>query len=164
MNAVYKDKLIRSIIDIKPSLYFLMLVIVLLTQSCATARNEDKKAQTLHVELSEWSIKTDRGILRPGKIRFQAMNQGTVPHEMVVVKTDVPVDGFKIENGRVEEDAAGEVMGEIESFQPGSVQTLTLDLSEGSYVLFCNNMEADEHEGHYQKGMRISLEVKPVGS
>jgi len=56
---------------------------------------------------------------------------------MVVIKTDVPLADFKVSNGKVQEEAVGEVMGEIESFPPpGSAQSLTLALSEGNYVLF----------------------------
>lgn len=59
----------------------------------------------------------------------------------------------------MKEDAVGQVIGEIEEFAPGTMAEVTLDLPEGSYVLFCNVLENGETEGHYQKGMRIAFTV-----
>jgi len=117
--------------------------------------------QVLHVELDEWRIKMDRRILGPGNVTFKAVNKGTLLHEMVVIKTDVPADAFEVENGKVNEDAVGVVIGEIESFSPGVNKEVTFELSEGSYVLFCNNLERNQSEGHYQRGMHLPFTVRP---
>ncbi len=120
--------------------------------------------ETVSAALSEWQIILDKtSVARPEgdtrKMTFKAENTGTVVHELVVLKTDLGADALEVMDGKVKEDAVGQVIGEIEEFSPGTAAEVTLDLPEGSYVLFCNVLDSGESEGHYQKGMRIAFTV-----
>ncbi|MFQ5587720.1 MAG: hypothetical protein ACE5F7_02680 [Nitrospiria bacterium] len=118
--------------------------------------------QTVQVKLDEWRMAMDQAVLNSGKVTFKAVNQGTLDHEMVVIKTEVPARTFTVKAAKVQEDAVGVVMGEIEGFPPGEMRTLTLDLPEGHYVLFCNNLEQGKSQGHYEQGMYVSFKVSPA--
>ena len=80
-----------------------------------------------------------------------------------MVKTDIPAAELPTrEDGAFDEEAEGvEVIGEIEEFDVGLTQSMTLDLEAGSYVLLCNLVEEDEGEteAHYQMGMWVPFEV-----
>lgn len=144
-----------SILNIKWMIYFLAV----LSLGCFTGLGYAND-QVIRVELDEWQVSLDKQAVGPGKVVFKATNKGELAHEMVVIKTDLPADRFEVAHGKVKEDAVGEVMGEIEGFPPKTEETLTLNLSKGSYVLFCNNLEKGKVEGHYQKGMRIQFTVR----
>jgi len=116
--------------------------------------------QQVQVRLDEWRMLLDKQVFHPGRIRFEASNQGRVRHELVVIRTDVPAKDFQVVSGKVQEAAVGEVMGEIEGLSPESEGALSLRLSKGSYVLFCNNLQEGEVEGHYQKGMWAHFTVR----
>ena len=90
-----------------------------------------------------------------GDITFRIKNSGTIDHEFVVVKTEIPVGEFLIEGGLFPEDQTGiEVIDEIPPFSVGRTEELTVNLSEGQYQLVCNL------PGHYQAGMHTAFIVK----
>ena len=99
-----------------------------------------------------------------GSVTFNATNIGPMdPHELVVVKTDIPAGELPTrEDGSFDEDAEGvEVIGEIEEFDVGLTESMTLDLEPGNYVLLCNLVEEEDGaiEAHYQMGMWVAFEV-----
>lgn len=90
-----------------------------------------------------------------GDITFRIKNSGTIDHEFVVVKTEIPVGEFLIEGGLFPEDQTGiEVIDEIPPFSAGRTEVLTVNLTEGQYQLVCNL------PGHYQAGMHTSFIVE----
>jgi hypothetical protein len=118
----------------------------------------------VNVTLQEWAVLPDVQSVPAGSVTFNATNAGPMdPHELVVVKTDIPAGELPTrEDGSFDEDAEGvEVIGEIEEFDPGLTQSMTLDLEAGSYVLLCNLVEEEEGEteAHYQMGMWVPFEV-----
>jgi len=120
---------------------------------------------TVSVELKEGSVTPDkRSISHAGRVIFKVKNTGTVAHEMVILKTDIPADALPVAEGKVKEEAAGKVIDEIEEFPPNTEKQITLDLSAGRYVLFCNVLESGQTEGHYQKGMRAAFTVASVSN
>ena len=87
-----------------------------------------------------------------GTVTFAAKNQGTMPHELVVLRTDL--DPGKLPQG--DGGMAKEVgrVGEVPQMAPGSAtQYLTLDLKPGKYVLLCNV------PGHYGLGQYAAFTV-----
>jgi uncharacterized cupredoxin-like copper-binding protein len=55
-----------------------------------------------------------------------------------------------------------EPVDEVEDIPSGGSGELTVDLEEGSYVLFCNIVQEEEDgevESHYQNGMRTAFTV-----
>ncbi len=94
-------------------------------------------------------------------------NTGTIDHEAVVLKTNVPFDKLPITYGgdppapvktggdKVSEDANIGETGDP-NLKPGETRTFTIkNMTAGSYVIVCNLA------GHYGKGMRAPLHRRP---
>ncbi|HSG13819.1 MAG TPA: cupredoxin domain-containing protein [Gaiellaceae bacterium] len=101
--------------------------------------------------LSEWKLTPTRVTVRPGRVAFVVRNDGTMVHELVVLRStrhhhSVPVKGGRaVEKGRV---------GVIRNIPVGGSKRLTLKLKAGKYVLICNIL------GHYQAGQFAALRVR----
>ena len=124
----------------------------------------DSTAYELAVTLQEWAVLPESLSIPAGSVTINATNIGPMdPHELVVVRTDIPAAELPTrEDGSFDEDAEGvEVIGEIEEFEVGATQSMTLDLEPGSYVFLCNLVEDEDDglEAHYQLGMWIGVEV-----
>jgi uncharacterized cupredoxin-like copper-binding protein len=85
-----------------------------------------------------------------GPVTFTLTNDGSIEHEMVVLKTDTPSDQLVVTDGKVSEDTS---QGEVAELAAGKSKSVTLDLTAGSYVLVCNIKD------HYPMGMRAPFTV-----
>ena len=85
-----------------------------------------------------------------GKITFTVKNEGTVIHEMVVLKTDVAYDQIPVAKNKISESTA---VGEVADIGKGKTKSGTMTLKAGSYVLVCNLSK------HYGLGMRAAFTV-----
>jgi len=138
----------------------LILATALSVIACAT--DQANKNEVVNVVLKEWLITADVDHVKAGVVTFKAKNMGKEVHELVIVKTDLPLDKLPMHDGRVVEEKVGAFVGEIEEFTPGKLEVVTYNLSPGRYVLFCNVVE-HEHgmiESHYANGMRAAIIVK----
>lgn len=89
--------------------------------------------------------------VKAGPTTINLENQGTVEHEVVVLKTDTPAAQLKVGSDHtVSEDAS---VGEDSETKPGATKSTTIDLTPGSYVLVCNI------ERHYERGMYAAFSV-----
>jgi hypothetical protein len=79
-------------------------------------------------------------------VTFAVRNDGTMPHEFVVLRTAKPAADL-LKGARADE--AGNV-GETGDMAPGSAKTLHLRLVPGQYALICNL------PGHYMASTRTS--------
>lgn len=113
----------------------------------------------VHVELNEQGqmevIKLDRTTVPAGRVVFEVTNTSMVePHEMIVVKTPLTPEQFptNADKSRVLEQ---KLKGghEISDLKPGQSGKLTLDLTPGHYVLYCNI------KNHFKDGMHTELTV-----
>lgn len=105
------------------------------------------------VTLKDTSVVLDRTTVPAGPVSFKVHNGGTSLHEVVVVRTDLPVDKIPAEAdnpGKMSEDGS---QGESGDLTVGQSTTFTLNLAPGRYVLMCNQ------PGHYLMGMRIAFNV-----
>jgi uncharacterized cupredoxin-like copper-binding protein len=143
---------LRSAILATTALVLTGLVMV----ACGTVPTPAPAGETVMVELDEWNVRPDKATVPAGSITFEARNVGTIPHELVVIKTDLAADSLVVAGSVVDEDASGESMGEIEEDElgPGQSASATFNLTSGQYVLFCNI------PAHYQSGMFAALEVR----
>jgi uncharacterized cupredoxin-like copper-binding protein len=121
-------------------------------------------AVTIGVDLQEFAVIPESTTLPAGSITFEVENLGPDdPHELVIVRTDIPADELPTrEDGGFDEEAEGvEVIGEIEEFAPGTSQRGTFALEPGHYAFLCNLVEEEdgELEAHYQFGMWVDVEV-----
>ena len=83
-------------------------------------------------------------------MKFKVQNQGTIIHEMVVLKTTTPFDQLPVANDKVSESKRA---GEVGSIGKGKTKSKTLKLKAGSYALVCNIAK------HYGLGMRAGFTV-----
>jgi hypothetical protein len=141
----------------------LCLVAALVVGAAALAACSDDGKTKVNVTLSEWIVQPDKGSVKGGEIEFVADNKGAETHELVVVRgasaEALPTDA----DGAVDEAQLqeGALIGEVEDVASQTLKSVTLDLSPGSYVLFCNIVETTdgETESHFAKGMHTVLQV-----
>lgn len=112
-----------------------------------------RDARTPRAVLTEFAIALDPPEAPAGEVSIEAENAGTIPHELVIVRTDSAPDALPLEGAVVPEE---EVTMAADSglIERGSTRTVTAELEPGAYVLICNVA------GHYQAGMRASFTVR----
>jgi uncharacterized cupredoxin-like copper-binding protein len=85
-------------------------------------------------------------------------NDGTLAHEIVMFRTDLPANQLPLEaNGDVNEDSPllTNVADSGDELAPGGTKTFkTAALSPGHYVAICNL------PGHYRLGMKLNVTVR----
>ncbi len=119
-------------------------------------------ASTVTVSLKEWSVEASVQQVKPGTVTFSVTNAGTMPHDFVVIKSDLPPEQLPVDaDGRVIESKVN-TLGRIDAFAAGSMQTLSLDLTPGKYLLICNVVDTSGSKpvSHYENGMVASLLVE----
>jgi uncharacterized cupredoxin-like copper-binding protein len=131
------------------------LAALAVTVACGDDDDDDSGSTetTVAVTLADYDITIDRGTAASGSVRFETTNDGAVPHELVIIKTDLGVDELPVSEARVPEDAV-DLIGEIEEFDAGTSMNASFDLGPGKYVLICNI------PGHYDLGMRVAFVVE----
>jgi uncharacterized cupredoxin-like copper-binding protein len=103
------------------------------------------------VALAEWKVVPAPAAVRAGRVTLVARNNGTMAHELVVLRSTraaarLPIRGGKaVETGRV---------AKISNIASGVSKRVTLKLRPGRYVLICNLL------GHYQAGQFSALRVR----
>lgn len=99
--------------------------------------------------LKEFSINPSVRQAAAGRVKFSVRNAGTVPHELVVIRTPKGA-GSLLKGARADE--AGNV-GETGDLAPGKSKTIALNLKPGHYALICNL------PGHYRSGQHVDFKV-----
>ena len=100
----------------------------------------------VYVQLGDyWAAPTVRSV-KAGKVTFVAKNVGRVPHELMVERMPIKMVGPMQPN----EDAA---QGMIDDMMAGQSGHMTVRLSPGTYMLFCNA------PGHYALGQHTIFKV-----
>lgn len=117
----------------------------------ATARSSEHV-----VKVTERDFRIDAPTaLAAGHVTLQVHNAGPDVHELLVARVGggapLPLrsDGLTVDEERIQ--AAN--LGNLEPGRPGSTRELSIDLTPGRYILFCNMY------GHYRGGMRTQLVV-----
>ena len=129
------------------------IAVLLLLPAC-TSGSPEHDGPILHVKLKDFKIEPALPSIEDGSITLSVWNEGPTTHEFVVVQSEAAADELPIgaDGIRVDEDAVIPV-DELENIGAKTRGILSLSLSPGRYVLFCNL------EGHYLGGMHASLEV-----
>lgn len=100
-----------------------------------------------------------------GQVSVRVVNNGTMPHEVVVMplsagqnpgQRPIGPKGEVGETGSLGEAAQTCGAGEGDGIAPGSMGWTTLTLNPGRYELLCNI------PGHYSSGMYAELDVTPA--
>lgn len=144
-------------------LFLIVLIVTVAHAATALQPGEHKVGQELmSVVMDEWQISLNKHVFKRGSVTIVVENHGKKKHEIVVLKTNLGVGVLPMTNGKVDEIAAGKVIGEFDGVEPGEVKELTFPLEPGHYVLFCNLVETDsqgEPVSHYMKRMRTEFKV-----
>ncbi|HVO04816.1 MAG TPA: hypothetical protein VMT54_21660 [Candidatus Cybelea sp.] len=102
------------------------------------------------------SLSTDHA--KAGKVTFTVQNTSSnMVHEFLIVKTDMAFDQFPIDpnNPAAVDESKLQGVKELSSdLDPGKAGALTLDLTPGRYVVFCNQ------PGHFAAGMHLAFNVE----
>ena len=114
-----------------------------------------KATPAVHVTLSEWHVKASVALVPAGPVTVEVANKGAIPHQVVVLKTDLAPEALVKATGgyKIDEETSGKDFGVVQ-VQPGITQSGIFKLVPGKYVLICNI------PAHYQQGMYAALEVK----
>ena len=129
------------------------IAVLLLLPACASSPPEHD-GPVLHVRIKDFKVQPALSSVEDGSITLSVWNEGPTTHEFVVVRSEAAANELPIgaDGIRVDEDAVVPV-DELEEIGAKTRGILSLSLSPGRYVLFCNL------EGHYLAGMHASLEV-----
>jgi uncharacterized cupredoxin-like copper-binding protein len=105
--------------------------------------------------VQEWAVGVSAHEALAGDVKFTIENQGTIPHEFIIVKTEFAAGKIPLgPDNRFDEEGEGvSVPGEISEWNPKTTGTVTLKLDAGNYQLLCNIA------GHYANGMYTTLTV-----
>jgi uncharacterized cupredoxin-like copper-binding protein len=104
------------------------------------------------VQLVEWSVLPATPAVRAGDVVIDATNLGQAAHDLVIVRTDVPLRALPLAGDRVDEEHVT-IVGRFQEFKSGEKEK-HFQLSSGRYLLICNL------PAHYQKGMAAELTVQ----
>jgi uncharacterized cupredoxin-like copper-binding protein len=107
--------------------------------------------------LNEWHVAVPNSI-HAGTVVLEAANFGTIPHELLVFKSDLPPSGFPLDpDGNIIEDGPGiNLVSDGDNLDPGTTQSRTVDLTQpGTYLFLCNI------PGHFKAGMYSPVTVTP---
>jgi hypothetical protein len=138
-----------------------LLTGVLATVALASCGDDPDRTSFVDVALTEWEVTPEVTSVPAGLVRFTATNAGTLSHELVIIKTDLPPNQLPtIEDGSVDEGKA-EVIGRVRAVAPGAFERATLTLGPGSYALICNIVDAQggESRSYYELGMHTAFAV-----
>jgi uncharacterized cupredoxin-like copper-binding protein len=130
--------------------------------------------QQMNVRLQEYSMVARPTAVKSGPVHFQIRNNGTVTHEMVLVRAPTADALAKVSPATAQAEAAdpeaeARAVGDVdeeaipESEKPGEAEVKkgatvnkTIDLKPGTYVMFCN-IDTKLPDGtvlnHFQHGM-----------
>jgi uncharacterized cupredoxin-like copper-binding protein len=108
------------------------------------------------VSLSEWKV-TVAGTIKAGKTNLTITNDGAIPHELLVFKSDLAPSAYpKDAAGDIIEDGPGvALLSDGENVDPAGTQARTVDLAAGTYLFVCNI------PGHFKAGMFTVVTVAP---
>ncbi len=119
----------------------------------STATPTPGAATTVDVGLKEWEVNPTQDTVDAGTLTFSVSNDGALPHNFRVIKTDLASDALPTANALVDEGQV-DVVASIPEYTGGETEEVSVDLEPGSYVLICNVV------GHYDLGMRAGFTVE----
>jgi len=112
------------------------------------------------VVLREYRVEVPATTISPGLKTLRISNFGTMPHELLVFRSDLDPSAYPMQNGNInEEDPSIAKVSDGDNLAPGTVQTRPIDLSTpGKYLFVCNL------PGHFKLGMYAVVMVSAPAS
>jgi len=120
-----------------------------LLSSCSSGSSA--KPQSVTATQKEFTLSASSSSVKSGSVTVTVKNDGNLPHELVVFRTDLAENALPItaDGHKVDEEGSGitHLDPEAEDVNPAGSKTITIDLPAGRYVFVCNI------EDHYKQGM-----------
>lgn len=107
--------------------------------------------RALTIRMTEFAFDPKDASAKAGKVTIAAPNDGSVVHELVLLKTDADPAALPKKGDEVDESTS---VGEIPDVEPGTTKKATFKLAPGKYAMVC------ALPGHYEGGMYGSLTVE----
>jgi uncharacterized cupredoxin-like copper-binding protein len=100
------------------------------------------------IALSEWKVVT-ASTIKAGTVKFTITNGGTIPHELLVFKSDLSAAAYPTDPAGdiIEEGGGVSLTSDGENIDPAGTQTRSIKLAAGTYLFVCNI------PGHFHSGM-----------
>lgn len=135
----------------------------LVTACSETPRHRSGAAEPQSVAVTLENFKIDLPAqLRAGRVRFVVTGAGPTMHELNVASVAAAAalaDGLPMNRNHLVDDLTPHPgfthLGEVEGVDIGQRKSLTLTLTPGHYVFYCNM------DGHYRAGMTTAVTVLP---
>jgi uncharacterized cupredoxin-like copper-binding protein len=133
-----------------------LCVVAPLLSGCGVAGSATARPAARVVKVTERDFRISAPTALPaGRVTLQVHNEGPDVHELIVARVGggapLPLrrDGLTVDEERIQ----AATLGNLEPARPGATRELSIDLTPGRYILFCNMY------GHYRGGMRAQLVV-----
>ncbi len=111
--------------------------------------------------LREWEITAAPSAGQEGSFTFQVFNNGVLPHNFIVVDTDLAPSGLPLTaDGLFVDETRISIVGRTSILPTGGFETLTLNMPPGNYVLICNN-DASHYTAGMYRGFQVSAAPPP---
>lgn len=139
---------------------FVISAFILLLSICGinntAVASESAVVTKIKVIEKEMEIQLAPAIAPAGLIEFVVSNQGQLPHEMEIIKTDLPLNKLPLKGDRLDTKKAGQEVAEIEEDEltSGATKSIQINLTPGRYLIECNL------PGHFQAGMKAQFIVQ----
>ena len=119
-----------------------------------TAAAATAAAGRVGVTLKEFSVVAAPASTRAGAVTFDVSNTGALPHEFVVVQSDLPPASLPQKDQKAVDETVVKVVARLAEFDGGKRGTLAANLTPGKYILLC------DVPSHYETGMFIGFTVQ----
>jgi uncharacterized cupredoxin-like copper-binding protein len=108
------------------------------------------------VTLSDFKVTAAATNVSAGNATIQISNAGSVQHELLVFRSDLPPSAYPLKDGNIDEEGAGITkVSDGDNLGPATTQTRAVDLTQpGTYLFVCNL------PGHFKAGMYQIVTVK----
>lgn len=123
---------------------------------CSSARPAASGARVVVVE-HDYGITLSPSSVRAGLVTLHVENNGPSTHELLIDKSVLEPEALPLRVNTVQIEEGSPALTKVASLveiRLNSTHDMTIRLTPGHYVLFCNL------EGHYLGGMHVSLQVK----
>lgn len=122
----------------------------------AGASTAPSASTPLRVTLTDFKVQLATTTVAAGNVTVTISNTGTVPHELLVFRSNLAPADYPMKDGGIDEEGAGITkISDGDNLDPGTSQTRTIDLTQpGSYMFVCNL------PGHFAAGMYTMVTVK----
>lgn len=111
------------------------------------------KTTAVGVTLKDFGVAAAQASAPAGGVTFLVQNSGAIPHEFVVVKSDLATDKLPQFEQKLVDEKQVQVISRTAPLDAGKKQELTATLQPGKYILLCNVAS------HYVSGMYTAFTV-----